>query len=184
MNATACLALGLLALGPFVTETSAQTAAAATVAYVQLSRIGTDSQVGKATMARLDAVRNEKQADIEKRRNALQNAEKKAAETVMTLNEPARQQLQRDLARMDRDLQRATEEAEAELGALARNLQRELNRKVFPVIDQIATEQHLHFVFSLDDSGIVWRAPTVDLTPEVLKRLDAQRTAAPAPEKR
>ena len=49
----------------------------------------------------------------------------------------------------------------------------EFRVKLAPVIDEISKEKGLHFVFGLEQAAIVWWSPAVDISDEVVKRLDA-----------
>ena len=51
-------------------------------------------------------------------------------------------------------------------------------KKLSPIIEQIANEKGLHMVFNAVESGIAWAMPGLDLTADVVKKLDA--TAKPA----
>jgi Skp family chaperone for outer membrane proteins len=70
-------------------------------------------------------------------------------------------------------LESAQEDAQVEQRQLTDDLQREFQQKLFPIVDAIAKEKSLHMVFSIQDSGILWPDPGLDLTAEVIKRFDA-----------
>ena len=56
---------------------------------------------------------------------------------------------------------------------------------IYPIIDQVAKEKGLQFVLSIADSGAVWADTGLNISAEVMKRLDAGKsTAAPAPPKK
>ena len=77
-------------------------------------------------------------------------------------------------------MQRAQEDAQQELQALTQQLQNEFGRLVLPMIEKVAKEKQLHFVFDADQSGLVWAEPGMDLTMDVVRALDAAGTAKPA----
>jgi len=108
-----------------------------------------------------------------------------AAAIVPFLNDTARGQLQADLERQQRDLQRFTEDAQQDVAALQQQLQEEFQRKLNPIIDRVAKEKQVHMIFSAGDSGLVWADPSLNLTGDVIKAFDsagpaAARPAAPA----
>ena len=49
----------------------------------------------------------------------------------------------------------------------------EFRAKLTPVIDQVSKEKGLQFVFGLEQAAIVWWNPAVDISEDVVKRLDA-----------
>ena len=50
-----------------------------------------------------------------------------------------------------------------------------------PILEQIATEKGLHLVFNAGQSGLSWAAPGLDLTQEVIKKLDGAKAPAASP---
>jgi Skp family chaperone for outer membrane proteins len=102
------------------------------------------------------------------------------------MSEAARGQREKDIERQQRELERLQQDAQAELNDLQQDLQAEFQRKLLPVLEQIAKEKGLHFLFSGADAGLIWAEPGLDLTAEAVKRLDAAVPApkpAPAPAK-
>jgi hypothetical protein len=49
------------------------------------------------------------------------------------------------------------------------------------IIESVAREKGLQLLFSQADSGLVWADTGLDLTAEVIRRLDAASAAAPKP---
>jgi len=72
------------------------------------------------------------------------------------------------------NVQRLTEDVDAELRALDRQLQEEFNKKLRPVVAQIAEEEHIGILFQYRQPLIAWVSPAVDVTAKVLARLDAE----------
>ena len=70
---------------------------------------------------------------------------------------------------------------ETEIQARLKELQEELQIRLSPIIQQVATERGLHMLFSVVDSGLVWADPSLDITPEVIQKFDAAPNAAAAP---
>ncbi len=48
------------------------------------------------------------------------------------------------------------------------------------MIEKVAKEKQVHFVFDADQSGLVWADPSMDLTMDVVRALDAAGPAKPA----
>ena len=44
-----------------------------------------------------------------------------------------------------------------------------------PIIEEVSKEKGLQFVFGLEQAGIVWWSPAVDISEDVVKRLDARK---------
>jgi len=142
-------------------------------AYVQIAQIAAFSNAGKAFNAKVQAMQEAKVKELQDKNKALQAAQEKLEEGASVMNDAARTQLQTDIERQQRDLQRASEDAQQEVTALTQQLQVEFERVVTPAIDKVAKEKQVHFVFNAQESGLVWADPSLDLTAEVIKALDA-----------
>ena len=75
------------------------------------------------------------------------------------------------------DAQRFQQEAQAEVQKLQADLQGEFQKKLGPILQQMAQEKHLSLLLSAADAGLIWADPGLDLTAEAIKRLDAATTA-------
>jgi outer membrane protein len=149
-------------------------------AYVNEQEVVATSAEGKALNAKVVALNDQKVKELNERNAALQAAQQKLESDGGVLNEQALRQLQADIDKQTRDLQRFTEDAQQEVTALTQQLQVEFYQKLTPVIDKVAKEKKLHFVFSAQESGLVWADASLDLTPDIVRALDAA-TAATEP---
>ena len=156
-------------------------------AYVNLPLLTQLSADGKAAAASFQAEQKKKMADAEAKANKMK-ADQQRLETggsVMTAD--ARAALERDIERQQRDGERFEQDAQAELNELQTRLQTEYNKKLFPVLEQMAKEHGLQLLFSAAESGLIWAEPGLDLTLDAVKRMDAvsgtkpAAAAAPAP---
>ena len=130
-------------------------------AYIRIDRIAAESAAGKSLNDRVKALNDQK---------------------VRELNDTARAQLQAEVERQQRDIQRFTEDAQQDLQALQQQLQEEFTRQLNPILDRVAKAKQVHMVFNATESGLVWADPSMDLTTDIIKALDtAGPAAAPAP---
>jgi outer membrane protein len=155
----------------------------ARLAYVDVGRIVAESAEGKAARAKLASLQESKKADLQKRQEAVQAAQQKLVQSGTVLNEAARDQLQKDVARLERELQRASQDAQDELTSLNRDLDTQFQRKLAPLLDKIAKEKGLLKIFNLGDAGLLWWDPRLDLSQDVIKLLDGGAAGSPAPAK-
>jgi Skp family chaperone for outer membrane proteins len=88
--------------------------------------------------------------------------------------------VQKDIDKTQVEIQRMTQDAQAELQELQNELQLDFQRKLGPVIEAVAKEKGLHMLFSQADSGLVWADGGLDLTGEIIRRFDAAVAKAPA----
>ena len=90
------------------------------------------------------------------------------------MNEAARVQLEKEIEKQTKEAERFQQDAQAEINELQQEVQNEFVKKLSPIVEALANEKGLHLVFNASESGIAWAAPGLDLTPDVIKRLDAQ----------
>jgi Skp family chaperone for outer membrane proteins len=155
--------------------------AGAKIAFFQPEVVFQNSADGKAAVARIQALITKKQGENADKAKALQTNQQKLQTTGSVMNEAARAQLEKDIERQTKEAERFQQDAQAEINELQQEVQAEFVKKLSPIIEQIATEKGLHLVFNARESGISWAAAGLDLTPDVIKKLDGGKAPAPTP---
>jgi outer membrane protein len=152
----------------------------AKVAYVDVQQIASESSEGKAARTKIEDLSNKKTQELQAKQKAIQDAQAKLNAGGTVMSDAARDQAEKDIERLQRDYQRAQQDAQEEVQGLTRDLQNEFQRKLLPLIGQVAAEKGLHMVFSVADSGLVWADPGLNITPDVVKRLNSGAGAGAA----
>ena len=147
-------------------------------AFVNIQRIAAESAEGKVATAKVQAINQQKVAELSEKNKQLQAAQQKFEASASVMSDLARAQLQKDIERMQIDIQRFTEDAQQDVTSLQNQLQEEFQRRLSPVINQVAVEKDLHLLFSVADSGLVWADPALDITAEVIQKFDTSKPAA------
>jgi Skp family chaperone for outer membrane proteins len=155
----------------------------AKVAFVDLQAVASGSVEGKAASAKIQDFQKKKQGELAEKQKSLKSMQEKLQQGGSVLSDQARLQLEKDIEKGNRELQFAQQDANAELEQMQNELQADFNRKLGPILDQVAKEKGLHFLLSIRDAGALWAAPGLDLSAEIVKRFDAA-TKAPAPAKK
>jgi outer membrane protein len=150
----------------------------AKVAYIDLQYIASNSVEGKAATAKIQEYAKKKSAELEGKQKALEAARQKLLQGGTVLSDSARSQMEKDIEKMARELQYAQQEAQSEQQSLTQDLQNDFQTRLNPVIDQVANEKGLHLVISIADSGAVWVNTGLNISAEVMKRLDSAKPAA------
>lgn len=143
-------------------------------AFVNLQVVAQLSVDGKAAATKVSALTQKKQGDIAERTKTLQANQQKLQSSGGVMSDSARGQLEKDIERQQRELERAQQDAQAELNDLQQELQGEFQKKLLPVLEALAKEKGLHFLFSGADAGLIWAEPGLDLTQEAVKKLDGK----------
>src|SRR6185436_14181731 len=147
--------------------------AGAKIAFINPQRVFQESTDGKASVARVNALIQKKQKEGEDKAKLLQGNQQKLQTSGGVMNEAARTQLEKEIERQQKDGERFQQDAQAEINELQQEVQNEFLKKVQPVLDAVATEKGLHMVFNAAEAGIAWAPQSLDLTTEVIKKLDA-----------
>jgi outer membrane protein len=151
----------------------------AKIAYIDIQAVAANSAEGKAASARIQELQKKKVAEISEKNKALEAAKTKQQTSATILNDSARLALEKEVDKLQREVQFLQQEAQSDSQALQAELQVEFQRKLNPVLEQIGKEKGLHMLMDINNNGAVWVDTGLDLTGEVIKRLDANRPAAP-----
>jgi outer membrane protein len=153
----------------------------AKTAFINPQRIFQESTEGKAAVTRINTLIQKKQTEGQDRQKALQANQQKLQTSGGVMNEQARAQLEKEIEKQQVDGQRFQQDAQAEIQELQNEVQQEFIRKVSPLIEAVAKEKGLQMVFDLQNAGLAWWDPGLDLTNDVIKKLDGAKPAAAAP---
>jgi Skp family chaperone for outer membrane proteins len=149
------------------------------VVWVDFERAVVESAAGKKSSEKFNSTLQAKQADLEKRQKDLEDQQKKLQNGARTLSDAVKGDLQKDIDRRTRELQRLNEDAQKELQAMRDELLRPIAERASALLNAMAAEQNYTLVVDVSnqESNVVWANPKNDVTPELIKRIDA---AAPA----
>ncbi len=153
------------------------------IAFVDFQRLSAESVEGRDASTKVNALVARKQAEIADRAKALQAKQQKLAQSGPTLSEEALAQLQREIQQQTRDDQRFQQDAQAEINELQQQLLAGLQTKISPSIDQVRKEKNIQLVLDRKESGIVSSDPALDISGDVIKKLNAAapKEATPRP---
>jgi outer membrane protein len=130
--------------------------------------------MGKAAIARITAVRDEKARQIDEKNRALQTEEQALQQSAPVLSEPARAERTQEVQKFRIDVQRFIEDAQAEITGVQRDAETAFLAKLKPAVEKIAREKNVQIVFNLDEGLILWADQSLDITPDVIKELGGQ----------
>ena len=151
----------------------------AKIAFFDVQAVASNSVEGKAATGKIQEFEKKKIGEIQAKNKQLEDARTKLQSSSGIMNDQARLGLEKDVDRLTREVQFMQQEAQSERQQLSTELQVEFQRKLAPVLDQLAKEKGLHMLFDFQTSGALWADPGLDLTQEVIKRLDASKGAPP-----
>jgi outer membrane protein len=151
----------------------------AKTAFINPQRIFQESSEGKAALTRINTLIQKKQNEGQDRQKALQANQQKLQNSGSVMNEQARSQLEKEIEKQQVEGQRFQQDAQAEINELQNEVQQDFIKKVSPLIEAVAKEKGVQMVFDLQNAGLAWWDPGLDLTNDVIKKLDAGKPVAP-----
>jgi Skp family chaperone for outer membrane proteins len=149
----------------------AQTPAGVRLACFSPQRAFAESVQGQAALARLTTLRNEKAREIDEKSQALRTQEQALTQSTALLSEAARAQRSKEVETFRVNVQRFIQDAQSELLGVQRDLEGAFLVKLKPAIAEVAKQNGLALIFSLDEGTIAWADPALDITGEVVKQL-------------
>ena len=155
--------------------------AGAKIAFFNPQAVFQASADGRAAVTRVNALIQKKQTENADKAKLLQGNQQKLQTSGSVMNETARVQLEKEIEKQTKDAERFQQDAQAEINELQQEVQNEFVKKLSPIVEALAVEKGLHLVFNAAESGIAWAAPGLDLTQDVIKRLDANQKPAATP---
>jgi len=147
------------------------------IGFVDLQSVVAQSTLGKAGTAQMEQLSKKLEAELVALQTKLRDAQTRQQTQAALLSEVAAAQLAKDIDRLTRELTFKQQEAQSELQTMQADLLSDFEKKVLPILESLAKERNLHAVFNVADSGAVYVFPGLNLSPELVKRVDAQYTA-------
>jgi len=145
----------------------------AKIAFVNFQRVVAESVDGKASTARVNALIAKKQTEGTEKAKKLQADQQKLQTTGSVMSEAARAALEKDVERETVEGQRFQQDAQAEVQELQNELEADFIKRVTPILAQVAADKGLQILFNAQQAGFAWVDPGLDLTTDVIKKLDA-----------
>ena len=153
----------------------------AKVANVVLQRIANESADGRVATTRIQALQQKKAAELNEKNKQLTTAQQKLEKEGAVMSASIAAELQKTIERLNVEVQRFTQDAQAEVQELQQTLQGEFQQRLEPVLQQVAADMGLQFVFNGPDAGLVWADASLDISGEVIKKLDSAKPPTTKP---
>jgi outer membrane protein len=145
------------------------------IAVVDVQKVVNESIIGKAARSNLEREMQKAkvklstlQADFEKQKSDL---EKQSA----VLSGAALEERREGLAKKQRDVQRTYQDMQEQLARLNDKEIKTVVDEVNTVVKELAKDRSYEFVFERDRQAVVYAAPKLDITDEVIAKLDKKK---------
>jgi Skp family chaperone for outer membrane proteins len=143
------------------------------IGAVSLAYVARSSKAGQAGLAAIETFVKQKEGEAAVKAAELQKQQAELQRASTGLSPRALADLQRTFDRSRVAFERFQQDAQAEIERMQTSFDADFRVKLAPVIDAVSREKGLHFVFGLEQAAIVWWSPAVDISADVVTRLDA-----------
>jgi|SRR5688572_29716263 len=142
------------------------------VGAVSLAYVARSSKAGKSALAEIEKFVKQKESQAAAKAAELEQQRLTLLKVSAGLSPRALADLQKAFDKSRVDFDRFQQDTRAELESMQARFDEEFRIRVAPIIDAVSKEKGLHFVFGLEQAAIVWWSPAVDISDDVVKRLD------------
>ena len=151
--------------------------AEARIALINMGTILNGSKLGQGGQQVLQAANDKWLMTLQGLATRVQTLQKEYQSGVGTLSATALTTKKSELDKAQLELQYQQREREADMQQISQRLSDDFDSKVNPIIEAIRAERKLLMIFDITDMGsitVVASHPGLDLSAEVIKRLDAR----------
>jgi outer membrane protein len=145
------------------------------IAIIDVQRIITDSTTGKAALAELQKYGKDQQDRLEAKRQEIQQLRSRISDGQLSLAQDKLDQMQKDLETKGIELRRASDDAQRDFNSHQEQALKGIEDKVMPIIQQIGKEGGYTMIFRKFESGLVFADDGIDITAQVITRLDGPK---------
>lgn len=146
----------------------------AKIGFVDFQTLVSDSKIGKSGSAKMKVLTDKQAADLNAKTKAIQTLQQQIQQQTSVLSAQAMQEKQSDLGKLQREAQFAQQDWQAQVDSLNKQLLDDFQEKALPIVEEIRKEKGLWAIINVTSSGVVASHPGLDLSTEVVKRLDAK----------
>ena len=150
------------------------------IGVINVERLVQESALGKEAFNRVKKLNDSKKDEGDKLQKELRDMEQKLADQGSSMADDKRETLQKSYQEKAIAFKRFQDDANRDLEAAQKKELSELERRVFPVINQVGKEKGFTLIFNKFQSGLVFADDAVDITDDVLKVFNTT-VAVPGP---
>lgn len=144
----------------------------ANIAYLDSQRILIESAAGKDAYDKLEAVKNEKQFEIDKMLATLKELGDTISAKSPTMKDSARQELELKYEQEQRKYNRFVKDAQEELRRVELTLVKPISDEVNVIIEEYGNKNALDLILDRRNPGIIYTSKKLDITDDILKLYD------------
>jgi outer membrane protein len=147
--------------------------AAVRIGVLDMQEVLNKSQKGMAVKQKLDQERAARQKELDAKREEIMKLQADFEKQAPLLSEQAKREKSEAIQRKTRDTVRIAEDANRDFEKRVREAELDITREIFGVVQEYGKDQGYSLI--LERSTVVFGAPAVDITSEIIKRYDSKQ---------
>ena len=155
----------------------AQEAAAVKIGVFNADRVLAESEAGQQALALFNQLRDQRVGELQVQQNAINTLQQQGITADPGGAEAAR--IQREMEDLMLRLERLQQDVQQELGVRQNELTADITEMVAQTIDLMGQEDGYTLIFNAVQSGLVFVAPVLDITDEIIQRINAMSAVDP-----
>ncbi len=170
--------LGVMGLGLLIWLASVGTVhgAGTRLGYVDVQKVLLRSSAGIAARDELEKEKAGMQKQVDGKRDEVEKLRDELTKKGLLLAPEARKQKEDTIERKVLDLRRLAEDLEKELARKEQGLTQKLLQEIGGVVERYGKEKAYLVIFEKRGAGVVYGDPEADVTEEILKLYDQEKT--------
>lgn len=149
------------------------------VAVINIQQSIVESAEGKKAQESLQQKYNAKKAELDRKQKEIDDLTQALRNQEKNLSDEARATRSKEIDQKTKELNRSQEDATNEFQQLQSEVINTIGNKILRIIQLYAAEQNFSLVLdtSSPQAGVLYANPTIDITTEIIRRMDAQSAA-------
>jgi len=145
------------------------------IAFVDMQRVIDESNVGQEAQKKFQQAMMAEKRRLESEEQALRKMQEDFKRDAAVMSDQQREKKQQEMMKRMQGYQRMVEEAKMKMQEQNAKVEKEIIAPVGEIINELAKDRKLSGVFDRRQSGLLFASESMDLTREVIKRLDAKK---------
>lgn len=155
----------------------AQEAPALKIGVFNADRVLAESEAGQQALALFNQLRDQRVGELQVQQNQINTLQQQGMTAAPGGAEAAR--IQRDLEDLMLRMERLQQDVQQELGVRQNELTADITEMVAQTIDAMGQEDGYTIIFNAVQSGLVYVAPALDITDQIIERVNAMSAVNP-----
>lgn len=143
------------------------------------SRVFEQSEVGKKMRADIDALTQKKRSEVQSKEDEVKGLQDKLKQEEASLSDEKRGERERILQQKGLELKRLRDDATREVQAQVNDVEEKFQKQVITIIEKLGREEG--YTLILDRNSVAYSSSLVDITEQIVTRLNAAPASAPKP---